>query len=60
MLVGAEVTLPGPMTDGVGADRPEKGTATEKHAVSEDKYAAVATPDAVEHMDVNRIKPILH
>jgi hypothetical protein len=60
VLVGAEVTLPGPMTDGVGADRPEIRAAPEQHTVSEDEHAAVAPPYAIQHMDVNRIKPILH
>src|ERR1700736_3357612 len=32
----------------------------DKHAVTEDQDAAVAGPDAIEHMDVNRIKPVLH
>ena len=60
MLIGSQFTLPGPVTDGLGAGRPEIGAPTDNHAVSEDEYATVAAPYAVEHMDVNRIKPILH
>jgi hypothetical protein len=48
------------LTDGVGADRPEVRTAADQHAIPEDEYAAVAALYAVEHMDVNGIKPILH
>jgi hypothetical protein len=33
---------------------------TEEHAVSEDEYATVAALYAVEHIGVNRIKPVLH
>ena len=34
--------------------------AADESAVTEDKYAAVPALDAVEHVDVDRIKPILH
>ena len=60
MLIGGELPLPGPGIDGVGADRPEIGTPTHQRAVPEQQYAAVAAPDAVEHMDVDRIKSVLH
>ncbi len=60
MLIGAQLTLPGPISNGVRADRPEIWAPTEKHAVSEDEHAAVAAPNAVEHINVNRIKPVLH
>jgi hypothetical protein len=52
---GAQVTLPGPVTDGVRAGRPETGAAPDKHAVSENEDATVSTLDAVEHVDVNRV-----
>jgi hypothetical protein len=54
------VTLPGTLTDGIGASRPEIGAAPDKYAVSENEYATVATPNAVEHVDVYRVKPIFH
>ena len=60
MLICAQVTLPSPVTDGVGAGRPEIGATPDKHAVSENEYATVAALNAVEHVDVNRVKPILH
>src|ERR1700761_5452968 len=60
MLVGPQLALPGAGAAGVGAFRPEIGTAAEKPAVAQDQDAAVATPDAVKHMHVNRIKPVLH
>jgi hypothetical protein len=44
----------------VGAGRPEIGTAAEKPAIAQDQHAAVAALHAVEHMHVDRIKPILH
>ena len=60
MLVRAQVALPGPVTDGVGAGRPEVGATPDKHAVSENENAAVAAFYAVEHMNMNGVKPILH
>ena len=60
VLICAQVTLPGTLTDGIGASRPEIGAAPDKYAVSENEYATVATPNAVEHVDVYRVKPIFH
>jgi hypothetical protein len=60
MLIRAQVTLPGSISEGVGAGGPEVGATPDKHAVSENEYATVAAPNAVEHVDVNRVKPILH
>jgi hypothetical protein len=60
MLVCSQVPLLGPVADNVGAGRPEIGSTPDKHAGPEDEYAAVTAPNAVEHVDVNRVKPILH
>jgi hypothetical protein len=60
VLISDQMTLPCPATDGVGAGRPEIGAPTEEHAVSEDEYSTVAALYAVEHIGVNRIKPVLH
>ena len=60
MLVGDQVALQGVVLEGVGASRPEIGAAPDKYAVSENEYATVATPNAVEHVDVYRVKPIFH
>jgi hypothetical protein len=60
MLVCSQVTLPGPVADNVGAGRPEIGSTPDEHTVSENEYATVAALNAVEHVDVYRVKPILH
>src|SRR5450756_754083 len=60
MLVGDELPLPGPVADGVGADRPEIGSAADQHAIAEDHYPAVAALHAIEHIGVDRIEPVLH
>ena len=60
MLVGAQLALPYAVAVSVGADRPETGAAAEKAAVAQDQNAAVAPLDAVEHVHVHGIKPVLH
>src|SRR6202012_2699012 len=60
VLVGAQLAFPGAVADGVGAGRPGIGAAAEKLAGAQDQNAAVAAPDPVEHMCVDRIKAVLH
>src|ERR1700709_2222969 len=42
LLVGAQLSLPGAVTDSLGADRPEVRAAAEQHAVAQDQDTAVA------------------
>ena len=60
VLIGGELALPGPVAHGVGADRPEIGTAADQRPVPQDDHPAVAALHAVKHMHVERIKPIPH
>ena len=60
VLIGGELALPGPVADGVGADRPEIRTAADQRAVAQDDHPAVAALHAVKHMHVERVKPIPH
>src|ERR1700686_2952017 len=60
VLVGGELPLPGPLTDSIGAGRPEVRAAADEHAVAENKDSAVAALHAVEHLEADRIKPVLH
>src|ERR1700677_815309 len=60
VLIGSELAFPGPITHGVGADRPEIGTAADQRTVPEHDHSAVAALHAVKHMHVERIKPIPH
>jgi hypothetical protein len=50
----------GAVAAGVGAGRPEIGTAAEKPAVAQDQHATVSAMRAVEHMDVKGIEPVLY
>jgi hypothetical protein len=60
VLIGDEIALPGSVPDRIGADTPEIRVAAEKQAIPEDDHTAGAALDAIEHLDVNRIKSILH
>src|SRR6202162_3459472 len=60
VLIGDEIALPGSAPDRVSADRPEIRVATEDRAIPEDDHTAGTAPHAVEHLDVNGIKSILH
>jgi hypothetical protein len=44
----------------VDAARPEIRPAAEQNAVTQDQHAAVAPLQAVEHVEVDGIKPVLH
>jgi hypothetical protein len=56
----AAALIPAASPDAVAADRPEIGTAAQELAIPQDENAAVATSYAVEHMDVDGVKPVPH
>src|SRR5579872_1733607 len=65
MLVGDEFALPGalssaPSPDAVAADRPEVRAAPDQLAIPQNEHAAVAALHAVEHVDVDGVKPVPH
>src|ERR1700761_1181281 len=60
VLVGDEFAFPGSVTDTVAADRPEVRTAPQQFTVPQDENAAVAASHAVEHVDVDGVKPVPH
>ena len=60
VLIGGKMALPGPLAHRVGADRPEIWAAADQPAIAQDDDAAVTASDAVEHVDVDGIKPVPH
>jgi hypothetical protein len=65
VLIGDELTLPrtfpvGALPDAVAADRPEIGAAADELTILQNENAAVAASHAVEHMDVDGVKPVPH
>src|SRR5882757_8908567 len=58
--IGAEMSLPGPLPDRVGADRPEMRTAADQKAIAQDQNAAVTAPHAIRHVHVKRVESVFH
>src|SRR5450432_3978590 len=54
------MAFPGSIAHRVGTDRPEIRPAADELAIAQDDHAAVTAFDAVEHVDVDGIKPVLH
>ena len=60
VLVGHQISLPSAFPEGVRAHRPEIRIAAENHAVAKDDNAAGPSLDAVAHLDVHGVEPVLH